>query len=371
MDKRAVEKPRQQLSKLIIYRVLLAISIISAAVFFALWRGTSAKYIKIGYPEGGDRILATDYADRDNWMTIAQDPDKPADVFFIYPTSWRAKPGEFPISGINNPEMRHWAKYYLDTRGSAFETAGNMYAPFYRQLDASFALSQETIALTSGYMAGVPYTDIKTAFDYYIKHFNNGRPFIIAGHSQGSAMGLLLLIDYMKERPEVYKRMVAAYLIGIPVTQAVYDTCPWLKAAQQADDTGVIISYNTQAEIVDAPGNPLSNKNAVLINPISWQINNKKIEASQSKGSVAADEDTGEIFDLGAAADARIDQTQGVIITSVDRHRFSSAPDSRGYFPLGVFHENDIPLFYYDLRANAELRAQTFLEKETPINSLR
>jgi hypothetical protein len=363
MEKRVVEKPKQYISKLIVYRFFLAIAAAAAVVFFVLWWRASSKYIKIGYPEVGDRILATDYADKDNWLAIARGPGKSVDVFFIYPTSWRAKPGEFPISGINNPEMRHWAKYYLDTRGSAFETAGNMYAPFYRQLDANFALSQESIILTSEYMAGVPYADIKAAFDYYIKHFNNGRPFIIASHSQGSAMGLLLLIDYMKERPEVYRRMVAAYLIGIPVTQAVYDMCPWLKAAQRDDDTGVIISYNTQAPDVDAPGNPLSNKDAVLINPISWQINSKKAAASQSKGSVAVDEETGEISDLGSIADARIDQAQGVIITDVDRHRFSSDPESRGYFPLGMFHENDIPLFYYDLRANAELRARTFLGK--------
>jgi hypothetical protein len=341
----------------------LAVFVVAAIVFFTLWRKTDAKYIKIGYPEAGDRILATDYADGDNWMKIAQNPDKPVDVFFIYPTSWRAKPGEFPVAAINNPEMRHWAEYYLDTRGSAFETAGNMYAPFYRQLDASFSLNQESVALTAGYMAGVPYTDIKAAFDYYVRHFNNGRPFIIASHSQGSVMGLLLLIDYMKERPEVYKRMVAAYLIGIPVTQAVYDMCPWLKAAQRADDTGVIISYNTQAPIVDAPGNPLSNKNSVLINPVSWRINDEKTVAGQSKGSVAVDEETGDMTDLGSIADARIDQAQGVIIVDVDRQKFSSDPASRAYFPLGMFHENDIPLFYYDLRANAELRARTFLGK--------
>jgi hypothetical protein len=363
MEKRAVEKPKKSIIGLSAYRVLSVAFFAAAVVFFALWRNESSKYVKIGYPMAGDRIQATDYANKDNWMTIAANPDKPVDVFFIYPTSWRAKPGEFPISVINNPEMRHWAEYYLDTRGSAFETAGNMYAPFYRQMDASFALSQGSIEMTSVYMAGVPYADIRAAFDYYIEHFNNGRPFILAGHSQGSAMGLLLLTDYMKKRPDVYARMVAAYLIGVPITQSTYDMCPWFKAAQRADDVGVIVSYNTQSPVVDAPGNPLANKDSVLINPVSWQINGKKTETSQSKGSVAADEDTGEIVDLGSIADAQIDQSRGVIVTNVDREQFSSDPESRGYFPLGMFHENDIPLFYYDLRANAELRARAFLEK--------
>ncbi|MDR0380072.1 MAG: DUF3089 domain-containing protein [Candidatus Accumulibacter sp.] len=363
MEKKGVEKPKQCAFKSSANKILLVASIVAAAVFFTLWQQEKPEYVKMGYPKAGDHILATDYANMNNWMTVAENPDKPVDVFFMYPTSWRAKPGEFPISLIDNPDMRHWAKYYLDTRGSAFETAGNMYAPFYRQMDASFALGQGSIEQTSMYMAGVPYTDIHAAFDYYIRHFNNGRPFILVGHSQGSAVGLLLLADYMKKYPDVYNRMVAAYLIGIPVTQSVYDTCPWLKAAQQADDTGVVVSYNTQSPIVDAPSNLFENKDSVLINPVSWQINDKKTEASQSKGSVSADEDTGKIVDLGSIADARIDRSRGVIVTNVDRERFSSAPESRSYFPLGVLHENDITLFYYDLRANAELRARTFLEK--------
>jgi pimeloyl-ACP methyl ester carboxylesterase len=363
MENNADRNTKPQTFKLGVYKALLILFVILSAVFFALWRSEKPMEFKIGFPEIGDPILPTDYKDMDNWLEVQKAADKPVDVFFIYPTSWRAKPGEFPISGINNPEMRHWAKYYLDTRASAFETAGNVYAPYYRQLDASFAVSQQTTIMTSAYFAGVPYTDIRAAFDYYIKNFNGGRPFILAAHSQGSAMGLLLLLDYMKERPDVYKRMVAAYLIGAPIIQTIYDQFPHLKAAQRADDTGVIISYNTQAPVVDAPGNLLANPNSVLINPVSWRIDGEKIEADQSKGSVEANEDTNELVDLGSIADAQLDQSLGAIITNVDREKFSSAAESRSYFPLGVFHENDIPLFYYDLRANAELRARTFLEK--------
>jgi hypothetical protein len=333
-------------------------------VFFVLWRKASTEPVEIGYPKRGDRIAPADYADSNNWLAVEQNPEKPVDVFFIYPTSWRAKPGEFPIAGIDNGEMRHWAKYYLDTRASAFKTAGNIHAPFYRQLDAAFALSQHSATTASEYFSGVPYTDIKAAFVHYMKHFNGGRPFILASHSQGSAMSLLLLVDYMKEHPEVYRRMVAAYLIGIPVTRDIYRAYPWLKAAQGADDTGVIISYNTQSPTVDAPGNPLANENSVLINPVSWQTGDDEAPASQSKGSVAVDEKTGELTDLGSVAGARIDPARGVVITRVDRERFSSGKESRAYFPLGVLHENDIPLFYYDLRANAELRAKVFQRSE-------
>ena len=52
--------------------------------------------------------------------------------------------------------------------------------------------------------------DALAAFDYYIRHYNQGRPFVLVGHSQGSAMTKLILFDYLSARPDVYRRMVAA-----------------------------------------------------------------------------------------------------------------------------------------------------------------
>jgi hypothetical protein len=47
----------------------------------------------------------------------------------------------------------------------------------------------------------------------YIKNYNDGRPFILASHSQGPNVMIYLLAEYMKDNPEVYSRMVAAPLI--------------------------------------------------------------------------------------------------------------------------------------------------------------
>ena len=43
------------------------------------------------------------------------------------------------------------------------------------------------------HIAGIPTLDGTAAFDYYIKHYNNGRPFILLGHSQGSTVMTNLL----------------------------------------------------------------------------------------------------------------------------------------------------------------------------------
>jgi hypothetical protein len=37
---------------------------------------------------------------------------------------------------------------------------------------------------------------VKTAFLYYLQHYNNGRPIIIASHSQGATHGKRLLKEF-------------------------------------------------------------------------------------------------------------------------------------------------------------------------------
>ncbi len=102
---------------------------------------------------------------------------------------------------------------------TAFETIGNIYAPYYRQTDAVFALSLP-INQRDALVAGAPTLDAVAAFDYYIKHYNKGRPFILAGHSQGSDVLLNLLSGYMKDNPLVYSKMIVAYALGTSITPA-------------------------------------------------------------------------------------------------------------------------------------------------------
>ena len=57
--------------------------------------------------------------------------------------------------------------------------------------------------------------DVKRAFQYYIDHYNNGRPFILVGHSQGT-FHLMPLLEQMIDQTPLKDRLVAAYAIGIP-----------------------------------------------------------------------------------------------------------------------------------------------------------
>ena len=157
---------------------------------------------------------------------------KPVDVFYLYPTAWqKVNPTDPNICEIDNTSMLAGSNAAFARQATAFETIGNIFAPYYRQADIFYILGLAP-AERDKVMATEPSVDGLAAFDYYIKNANNGRPFILAGHSQGSNVLLNLLSDYMVKNPDVYKRMVAAYVIGYSVTDEYLAKNPHLKFAQ-------------------------------------------------------------------------------------------------------------------------------------------
>ena len=326
-----------------------------------------ALFISVGFMSCGSKNNVDDYSQAANWLSLPSSADKEVDVFYLYPTTYHMENENDPkICEIDNPVMVKNAKLALKLQATAFETAGNIYAPYYRQVDASYSLSlsldeQEKI------IGGLARADVFAAFDYYIKNYNNGRPFILAGHSQGSNMLIYLLSEYMKENPEVYQRMIAAYVVGYSVTDEYFSENPHLKFAQGPDDTGVIISYNTQAPVIEG-NNPVVLPGAQVINPITWTREETLATAGQNLGSIQMNSDGSVISNADGTyqavknyADAKIDQTKGVLICStadVD----TLAPGSET-FGRGVFHPYDYAFYYFDLQKNAQDRAGMFLRE--------
>ncbi|WP_424244108.1 hypothetical protein Dip510_001300 [Elusimicrobium posterum] len=324
------------------------------------WWSYSHHTDKGNIPVEGDKIKPSDYADKNNWLALPQHPEKETDVFYVYPTSWKSEDDEVPLSKIADKKMRAGAQKRLHTQASAFAGAGNLYAPYYRQLDAMFVLVK-TPKEQERYFKGVPKTDVIAAFDFYIKNHNKGRPFILAGHSQGATMIKEILFDYLKQNPEVAKRMIAAYVIGYSVTKEELAANPHVKFAQGANDTGVIISYNTEAKVVDGKNNTVL-EGSVAINPISWTRGETPASASKSLGSRM--EVDGEFRKVMNFADAKVDTKRGTVIcSSVNPDLYSISGVMEKYFPHGVYHSYDIAFYYYNLKQNAENRAAKYLEK--------
>jgi hypothetical protein len=331
------------------------------SVIFALW--VSFILVACGGDNSGSGTGATDYSQAAHWLSLPAHPDKPVDVFYLYPTEYQKVNVSDPnICNIDNPSMLAGAASAFARQATAFEPLANIYAPYYRQADATYALTLP-LAEHDALIAGLPTLDAVSAFDYYINNFNKGRPFILAGHSQGSNVLLNLLAGYLKDHPAVHRRMIAAYVIGYPVTAQYLEDNRHLKFATGPDDTGVIISYNTQAPDV-APGvNPvLSGLVGLVINPITWTRNDILATKAEGLGSLMPDPVTLIFSPVPQYADARVDIANGVLIcTTADENGLYELTNQA--MPKGVYHTFDYPFYYYNLRANAENRANKFLSR--------
>jgi hypothetical protein len=262
--------------------------------------------------------------------------------------------------------MRSGAKAAFARTATAFSPSANIFAPYYRQ--ATIQVVSMTYAQQEPIVGGEPTTDALSAFDYYIKHLNNGRPFILAGHSQGSHILINLMAEYMKKNPDVYKRMIAAYVPGYSITPQYLQQNSELKFAENADDTQVIVSYNTVAPTITMPDTVIL-PGAMAINPITWTRSETIAGASQNLGSISVDKNGYAVLDaqgrpkkvLGVA-DATIDAATGRLICStVDT---ATLDPGNSVTAAGIFHNYDYPFYYFDLRANAANRIALYLAKQ-------
>jgi acetyl esterase/lipase len=212
-------------------------------------------------------------------------------------------------------------------------------------------------------MSGICYDDITAALDYYFENYNEGRPFVIAGHSQGAAILRLVLKDYFKDHPEYYERMVAAYPIGYSVTKDFLEENPHLKFATGETDTGVIISWNTEGpkNVEENATNVLVLPNAISINPLNWKLDETYAPASENLGSVVIDEKTGttEILDIGG--DAQVNIARGTVITNAD----AVPNDMTEYTGPQSYHQDDYSIFYNNIKDNVAKRIAAYQENSS------
>lgn len=310
-----------------------------------------------------------DYSMASSWVQIPA-VTKDVDTFYILATEYIVSSfdeGASDYAEVGNPEMKEKASFEYDAHASAFQDCTNVFVPFYRQSGLKHAgeIWQETGNI-DGAISGTPYEDISAALDYYFENYNNGRPFIIAGHSQGSAMAKYVLKNYFKEHPEYYERMVAAYLIGYSVTKDDLEECPYLKFATGESDTGVIISWNTEG-----PKNAEENAstavllpNAISINPLNWKLDDTYASASENLGSYMPNAETGKNEFVDVGADAQVIPERGVIVTHAESEPVPEemADVVNAFFGPDGRHASDYSYYYNNIKDNAAKRVAAYLD---------
>ncbi|MBQ6621067.1 MAG: DUF3089 domain-containing protein [Thermoguttaceae bacterium] len=302
---------------------------------------------------------APDYSKAACWYQIPG-ITKEVDTFFIYPTEYIAAGENDPdYAPLDNPEMLEGVRFNHMALASVFEEATNLFIPYYRQAGMRYAGEVwKRDGDPSAAFAAVPCDDITAALDYYFEHYNNGRPFIIAGHSQGSGIASVVLANYFREHPEYLRRMVAAYVIGFSITKDYLRANPHLKFAAGESDTGVIVSWNTEGpkNVEENAPNAVVLPNAVSINPLNWKRDDTYAPAGENLGSLVLNEETGrfEIGDLGA--DAQVVPGRGVVLTHAD----SEPAQEAGFFGPQSFHTYDYTFYYNNIKQNVAKRVAAF-----------
>ena len=216
-----------------------------------------------------------DYADNLMWTFVRNDSNcEGADVFYIPSTweyDWTTEDGR--ICHYADPAIeKHRDDMGIEIAGIAEYMApgNNFYSPYYRHitLNSWATLNEDTI---NRRYRDVSFKDVEAAFCHYLDNWNEGRPFVLAGFSQGgkSVVELLKVMD-----DDTRSRMVAAYVMGYKVTPHDVSVCPSIKGATDSIDTGSVICYNSVSDVrylkpvVSAP-------NVMCINPVNWRTDDE------------------------------------------------------------------------------------------------
>jgi hypothetical protein len=344
----------------------------------------------------------TDYSRAESWETLPN-ASQAVDVFFLYPTTYSAPSGTLGATWsagwnqtITDARADTKINFHVTSKAAVFARAGtNLYAPYYQQasgLDALNALlygsAPQNEAAASAALQ-VAYRDVANAFDYYLAHFNKDasghpRPFILAGHSQGSNLLLMLLEDKFTD-PALRSQLVVAYVIGWSVTAEDMDQYPnslqqlGICGIPETRTTGCIVTYNTQAYAGDwtqAPGAVkygIAKPNSYSVNPLTWAASGPgEADASYTpasanmgalfyKGSLgtaatvpfALNPDTGDYtYEIATYTGAQSDHGGLVVNPSAFPAPGDQANLALPYSLLPMFHNYDYTFFYRNLEQN-------------------
>ena len=313
----------------------------------------------------------TDYSNERNWAHLPKCADKDVDTFFVYPTLYiDPRPGAPDLAAVDDTEHRAAVKAHFKSAPLVFEDSTNVYEPYYRQSNLCAMIGQDPKS-AKAFQVREQRTDIYAALDYFFEHYNQGRPYILAGHSQGSLMLKIALCDYFREHVDYLDRMVATYAIGFSITTDDLATNSALKFAERADDTGVIVSWNTEGPENKRERSVVVMKNALSINPINWRRDDTYAPASENLGDKLPIYDGGGMFaseflcNRPGLADARVDVEKGVVVCTTLAKWYvpQLVPGAPGPFGPASLHLSDYPAYWENIKDNVRTRIQAYFAR--------
>ena len=236
-----------------------------------------------------------------------------------------------------------------------------MYAPRYRQ--ATFYAFADDRGRGEQALA-LAYTDVAAAFAAFLDDIGPERPIIIAGHSQGSAHAVRLIIETFGA-PDLRRRLVVAYAPGYPVPTATLRAPGFpLGACATRSETACIASWNAIGARHFIPGffervpvsEPAGTRRhdggeIVCTNPLDW------LARRPARGYL------GGFYRTAPGHSGLVPSVQGatcgsegwLTIEDPADERFTEVMMSRGWY-----HVYEYALFWEAIRANVAERIAAF-----------
>ncbi len=285
-----------------------------------------------------------DYSDNRCWFENKQDAmGKDVDLFYVVPTciwDYTDSLGQTRHHmDIFNTEQRALTDPSIQLAKSVLADSCNFFSPYYRQISMDSWLTLDMALIEERFK--LAYQDVADAFHYYMEHDNQGKPFILAGHSQGAKAVIELLKREMT--PDISRKLIATYAIGYTVTPEELAGYPTLRPAQDSIDTGVLIGFNsvTRPDAVS----PLFRDNVVCINPVNWRSD--ATPATSYQGFTVAQDTT----------------IHTLIVTGIDEEQYF-IPSVAALLPKGNLHVQEFNLYNEDLRKNVLQRIRAFRQAQ-------
>jgi len=177
-------------------------------------------------------------------QTFAPTAQPIADCFYVYPT---VDLSPAPANHTDFSNRRPMLDPLL-SQAARFGSVCRVFAPLYRQVTIGTFSAPPAVRDP---LVEVAYGDVVDAFRHYLGQFDEGRPIVIMGHSQGAMMTARLLQEEFDAAPALRQRLAVALLIGggiaVPKGGTVGGTFQQLPVCTSAEQTGCVIAYRTYA----------------------------------------------------------------------------------------------------------------------------
>lgn len=295
-----------------------------------------------------------------------------AAIFFVHPTSYYSKASW--NAPLDDADANYRAKLFMQGMASAFGDAGEVWAPRYRQATLGAFLATDRV--TAGKAIDAAYRDVEQAFDAFLAATPKNKPIILAGHSQGALHLTTLLRNRIAGTP-LAKRIVAAYVIGWPISRDTDMAALGLPACETPREKGCILSWASFAEPADTSmvigaydgtigfdGRPRAGTRMLCTNPLTG-IPDTAAGPDANIGTLKPNEGFKAGTLIAKKVGAKCDDDRGFLLIGDAEAAQNYAPSY--VLPGNNYHVFDITLFWANVRADVLRRLAAYEGKPSPV----